>query len=249
MQLFKRAITFICAFALLWATSAAGQPTGPGVNYDPNCPGGTFTNVFGTVKCIDEVVVNGTRYSQASMSLNDFITWYNAWTTAHESNSYVVGSYAERSGTHCGKSPENPTVGHCACNSSESKADVANGSFCRPGCPDGQSWADGLAYGNIYNGGGTCATNYCVNTRDDGHTRLTARPSIACFPDMHRNYVDDFAMPTACHFLVGAGSGVVCALSAASSLTGIGLAVFAATCSGSASVVAAAFDLCPDYPW
>ena len=142
--------------------------------------------------------------------------------------------------THCGY-VENPIAGDCFCNEDEVKAEVHTGSFCRPSCPPGQRWADGLAYGAIYAGGGTCATNSCVNTRRGGFTRLPARPSIRCFPDMHRDYVDNIAEPTACYLLVGAGTGVACAL--------VGSLTLGIACSAASSVVSAATDFCPGYPW
>ncbi len=77
--------------------------------------------------------------------------------------------------------------------------EVEHGFFCRPNnCPTGETWADGLAYGDLYQGGGMCAKKSCVNKRH-GYTRLDARPNIRCFPDMHEDYVENIALPTACY--------------------------------------------------
>ena len=145
-------------------------------------------------------------------------------------------------GAPCGGNPGNPNeAGGCTCDADEVKAEVESGFFCRPTCPSGQTWADGAAYGPLFEGGGTCAVNSCVNERAEGYTRLEARPTISCFPDMHGDYVDNIALPTACYLLVGGVTGAVCVLT--------GSVTFGIACSATANVIAAAADLCPDYPW
>lgn len=147
-------------------------------------------------------------------------------------------------GAPCGGDPANPNeAGGCVCDGNNVRVEVDDGFFCRPTCPSGQTWADGLAYGKLYEGGGTCAKRHCVvgGVGGSGYTRLTARPSIGCFPDIHENYVDDIALPTACHMLVGAGSGAVCWFA--------GTLTFGIACSTAASLIEAAVDFCPGYPW
>ena len=148
-------------------------------------------------------------------------------------------------GTPCGGDPAKPNSGiGCVCGDDETRAEVEAGFFCRPSCPSGQTWADGLAHGSLYEGGGTCAVESCVNDRD-GYTRLEARPTLGCFPDMKRDYIENvvepYILPTACYMLVGAGGSVACWLS--------GAVAPAVLCSAAASLVAGAIDACPGYPW
>ena len=77
-------------------------------------------------------------------------------------------------GTPCGGDPASPMdAGGCLCNEDEQKVEVQDGFFCRPTCPSGQTWADGLAYGRLHEGGGSCARKSCVlgGTDGSGYTR------------------------------------------------------------------------------
>lgn len=141
---------------------------------------------------------------------------------------------------HCGY-VGNPSQGDCDCEANEVKANVPAGSFCRPSCPSGQTWADGLAHGSIYEGGGTCAVNHCVRTRDGGYTRLDARPSLSCFPDMRKEYVENYSGPFLCTALVGGASGAACWFAG----LGIGSAI---VCSAAGAVIDKIVSLCPDFP-
>ena len=140
---------------------------------------------------------------------------------------------------HCGY-VGSPAQGDCDCEENEVKASVSTGTFCRPSCPSGQTWADGAAYGPIYEGGGTCAVNHCVNTVD-GYTRLDARPSIGCFPDKRKDYVESFAEPFFCTAIVGGATGAACWFVG----FGIGGAI---ACSAAGTVIDKIMNICPDFP-
>ncbi len=175
---------------------------------------------------------------------------YGFWGTYYVAQMWPDGSHMRTDKRHdgfgapCGDDPEKLGPVGCRCEAQELKVSVDGGAFCRPdNCPAGQTWADGMAYGTIYKGGGMCAATACVpgSGSTSSYTRLVARPSLGCFPEMRKDYVDNIAEPLACHMLIGAGTGAVCWFT--------GTLTLGILCSTSASVIEAVMDLCPDFPW
>ncbi len=97
-----------------------------------------------------------------------------------------------------------------------------------PSCPAGQTWM-----------GNSCVMDYCVKERDGGPT-IVRRPSINCFPRMHRGYQTEIVWPAVCSAAVGSAAGVACMVAGAT-------AGAVAACGAISGVAGHALNLCPPF--